>query len=139
MAETDSGSSDDARFGGDYEAIKKFSTNEKMIATRCIGPVKKRANVLNKAWCVNIFTQLTREVQRRANALHFTFTFSSGVNQPNQLVPQRVVRGQALACYVSEGGAGVIPNGLPFGVIPALYFMYFRHRSAPTAPAKLCD
>ena len=68
---------------------------------------------------------LTREVQRRANALHFTITFSSGVSQPNQLVPQRVVPPQTGARYVSEGGAGVIPNSLLFGVIPAFYFIYF--------------
>ena len=74
-AESWNGASVDVRLREDYEAIKKFSTNERMIATRCIGPVKKRANVLNRAWCVNTFTQLTREVQRRANALHFTFTY----------------------------------------------------------------
>lgn len=104
-----------------------------------------RANALNGAWCANTLNT-SRSSKGRANAPNFIIIFSSGVNPGSSWVPQRVVRPQTGARYVSEGGRGVIPTAQAVGVILRLYFIRpgrdsgFRHGGAEcVAVSRPCD
>lgn len=116
------GASTSKSLRADNEAIKNFLTWSKNCAYTMHRTRDVRANALNGARCANTLNT-SRSSQGRANAPNFIIIFSSGVNPGSSWVPQRVVRLQTGARYVSEGGRGVIPTAQAVGVIPRLYFI----------------